>query len=305
MEDAADVAVSTPRRPSLNKGYGPAMAEGANNTRRRRWSAAKVIAWIILRVETNVLTPEMGPKLAWAGCALAEAIGVGDVHAWGRRTRDGLHEKMPSSQFRISGLPLRVSPHGELTTLRPDRLWTYQGIRWQDIEVDPVKLKEAFPAPDEPVPEVNEAPRYIERYSDWIKRAFPEPAPATNKSAPAAADGHLPAAGGSGPVGVEESKQDQSAAVPKLPKPKRRKRRKRKPEPQRKTTQPARALAREALNALYPKGKVPRAEPNDLLKDKVNGWLWDKYKRRVSRDSILRECGRLKVRGKKATRASP
>jgi hypothetical protein len=125
----------------------------------------------------------MGPKLAWAGCALAEAIGAGDVHAWGRRTRDALHEKIDSSQFRISGLPLVVSPHGELTTLRPHLIVTiYQGIRWRDIEVDPDKLKEAFP-PHEPVSEASEAPRYIERYSDWVKRAFPAPDPATDKPA--------------------------------------------------------------------------------------------------------------------------
>jgi hypothetical protein len=115
-----------------------------------RWPAARALAWIILKVETNVWTPEMGPDIEPAGKMLAEAISAGHVRAWGRAKPHASLEQIPDDQFRISGLTLIVSPHGELATLPPHKLTSYKGRLWYGIEFDSDEIKRAFPKPPPP-----------------------------------------------------------------------------------------------------------------------------------------------------------
>jgi hypothetical protein len=106
----------------------------------------------------------------------------------------------------------------------------------------------------------------------------------TSSTTPAtAANQQLPAAGGSGPVGAEESKQDQSAAVAKPPKPKHRKWRKRKRD------RPNRTPAEKVVKSLWPDGVPPPSElPNKRLCDEVRL----KLTMPTSDSSILRAAGR-------------
>jgi hypothetical protein len=117
-----------------------------------RWLAAQALAWIIKRVplELKDWTSDMGPDIESAGKMLAGAMSAGHVRAWGRRTPHALIEQIPSDQFRISGLTLIVSPSGELTTSPPRKWFTYEGIRWQDIEFDADEIRRAFPRPPPP-----------------------------------------------------------------------------------------------------------------------------------------------------------
>jgi len=117
-----------------------------------RWSAAQALAWIIRKkpLELREWLTEMGPGIEPAGKMLAETISAGDVRAWGRAKPHACLEQMPGDQFRISGLTLIVSPHGDLATSPAWKLFTYEAPRWQDIEFDADEIRRAFPKPPPP-----------------------------------------------------------------------------------------------------------------------------------------------------------
>jgi hypothetical protein len=120
------------------------------------WSASQAISWIIrkkpLKLEDREWTTDMGPKLAEAQRKLAEAIGAGQVQAWGRSQPHGLLEPVPRDPFRIPGLVVIVGEHGEMRPLLSRK--RYDGPRWQSIEFDADEIKHVFPKP--PVPTAQE-----------------------------------------------------------------------------------------------------------------------------------------------------
>jgi hypothetical protein len=117
-----------------------------------RWSAAQALAWIIKGVplELKDWSSEMGLQIKPAEIKLSRAIGADQASAWGRPEPHALIEQIPGDQFRISGLTLIVNPHGELATLPPHKLSTYEGHRWFGIEFDADEIKRAFPKPPPP-----------------------------------------------------------------------------------------------------------------------------------------------------------
>jgi hypothetical protein len=147
-----------------------------------RWSAAQALAWIIRKkpLELRVWLTEMGPDIEPAGKMLAEAISAGHVRAWGRAKPHASLEQIPDDQFRISGLTLIVSSHGELATLPPHKLTSYKGRLWYGIEFDSDEIQRAFPKPPSTSAEdwmLNEAERLhaagkIGKRDDMLKRCM-------------------------------------------------------------------------------------------------------------------------------------
>jgi hypothetical protein len=113
------------------------------------WTAAQALSFIIRGVPLGVRNwdSQMRPKIERAQRKLRRAIGPGKVKAWGSPARHRLHEEIPAGPFRVSEPVLVVSPLGELTTLPPHKIVTYEGTRWTDIEFDADEIKQAFPQP--------------------------------------------------------------------------------------------------------------------------------------------------------------
>jgi hypothetical protein len=114
-----------------------------------RWSAAQTLSWIIQQepLELKDWRAGMGPKIEPAQRKLASSIRANKIGAWGRKKRHGSLEKIPGGDFRISGVLLIVGPHGDVATLPPHKLSTYEGARWEDIEFDPAEIKREWPKP--------------------------------------------------------------------------------------------------------------------------------------------------------------
>jgi hypothetical protein len=114
-----------------------------------RWTAAQTLSWIIKQVplEWKDWSAGMGPKLEPSQSALATSIGADKISAWGRKERHGSLEQIPGGDFRISGMPLTVGPHGDLATIPRHKLSTYEGTEWKDIEFDPDEIKREWPKP--------------------------------------------------------------------------------------------------------------------------------------------------------------
>lgn len=112
-----------------------------------RWSAAQALGWIICRepLELRQWTSDMGSAIKDAQQVLAAAIAAGRVQAWGRPTPHGLLEEVPSDPFRISGLPVVVGVHGEITSVLPHK--PYHGPKWQSLEFDANQFRRAWPTP--------------------------------------------------------------------------------------------------------------------------------------------------------------
>jgi hypothetical protein len=118
-----------------------------------RWSAAQALAYVI--VGTPLKWKEwfpragiLGPQIKRAGEKLGEAIGNGQVEAWGRpNSPDEEMEPIPSSDFRPRGFVWMVQPDGDMATWPPGRLATYRGRRWYAIEFDPEGIKQAVSVP--------------------------------------------------------------------------------------------------------------------------------------------------------------
>ena len=113
------------------------------------WSASQALAWIVcqrpLKLEDREWTSDMGPQIEGAQSKLAEAIGGGQVQAWGRRQAHGLLEAVPRDPFCIPGLVVIVGEHGDMRSLLPHK--PYAGPRWQSIEFDADQIKHVFPKP--------------------------------------------------------------------------------------------------------------------------------------------------------------
>jgi hypothetical protein len=114
-----------------------------------KWSAAQTLAWIIRQepLELRKWASDMGSQLEPAAKKLSEAIGGGDVNAWGRPEPHALTERIPNDQFSIQDITLIVTPHGDLATLPRHRLFSYKGRRWHGIEFEADGVKKVFPGP--------------------------------------------------------------------------------------------------------------------------------------------------------------
>jgi hypothetical protein len=123
-----------------------------------KWSAAQALSWIICRAPLDLRqwSAHMGSGLRNAQKDLGAAIAAGRVHAWGRAQPHGLIEKVPASQFRISGLPLVVDAHGAMTSLLPHK--PYNGPKWETIEFEANEIKRVWPAPP------------TQAAKDWMKK---------------------------------------------------------------------------------------------------------------------------------------
>lgn len=115
------------------------------------WPAVQVLSWIIMGVplgKRNWDGKKMGPMLVRAQIELARAIGAGRVKALGRPARHALYELIPSEQFCIPDLVLVVGFFGELATIPPQKINTYEGLSWSDInKFDPDEIKQVFAQP--------------------------------------------------------------------------------------------------------------------------------------------------------------
>lgn len=113
------------------------------------WSLAQILAWIISRAETNVLTPEA--KIEWAKKELVKEL---DKELSKMRARSVEIDRavllegqtLPSlrdndSVFRISGFR-----SGALAHLLRIGYLTQEDVRWDDIDGDPEGVKRLWPA---------------------------------------------------------------------------------------------------------------------------------------------------------------
>jgi hypothetical protein len=133
----------------------PAPAEQA------RWSAVPALAYIIagMPLEEEEWTPEMMQQLKQAEIDLGQAIGAGQVPAWGRRSRYGPFERIPGGDFRTEKVAMNplasttclpkvvVCADGNLGVSPAYRIADYRGSYWFSIECDSARLKQAFPKP--------------------------------------------------------------------------------------------------------------------------------------------------------------
>ena len=114
------------------------------------WSQSQIFAWIISRVETNVLTRKMLPKIEWAKKELIKEL-VKELNKMLARSvaidRTVLEGQTPPSLcdddgvFRISGLRTGALAH----LLRIGHLIS-DDVRWDDIAGDPEGVKRLWPA---------------------------------------------------------------------------------------------------------------------------------------------------------------
>jgi len=165
------------------------------------WSEAQILAWIISRDETKVLTPEMLPKIEWAGKELTEKVNK-ELNKMLARSieidRAVLEGQTPhrlnEGVFRISGLR-----SGELAHLLRAGYLTPEDVQWHDIDGDPEGVKRLWPARNipastpavTPVTPTTPADRqlYAEGGSEPAARAEPvSPPPATQPNERAVAD---------------------------------------------------------------------------------------------------------------------
>jgi hypothetical protein len=114
-----------------------------------RWTAAQTLSWIIQQepLEFRDWSTGIGPKIEPAQKTLATGIGAGKITAWGRRERHGSLEQIPGGDFRISGMPLTIGPHGDLATIPRHKISIYEGTDWKDIEFESDQIKSAWPKP--------------------------------------------------------------------------------------------------------------------------------------------------------------
>jgi hypothetical protein len=112
-----------------------------------RWSAAQAHSWIICGEPRGIRqwTSDMGPKIKSTQEALANAISDGRVKAWGRPQPHAELEPVPPGQFHIAGLPVVVTPHGEMLSQQASK--PYNGPAWGDIEFSADEVKRAWPRP--------------------------------------------------------------------------------------------------------------------------------------------------------------
>ena len=133
-----------------------AQADNLNNTSSRWWSLDQTLVWIVRRIEMLpqdaeqiANSPEMNPKIERAWNQLKREF-------W--RSALGRTKGIPIDKFRIPCgrryadlLTLIQVPSAEPGALSAAMHQFERDIRWQDVEC----------------------------YSDWIKRTFPAPAPAS------------------------------------------------------------------------------------------------------------------------------
>jgi hypothetical protein len=145
-----------------------AQADSLNNTSSRWWSLAQTLVWIILRIE---MLPRDAEQIANSpGMDLEIKRALNELKREFGKAVLGMTEGMPIDKFRIPcgrhyvdlltliQLPRSAEP-GALSAAMHE---LQEGVRWQDVECNP----------------------------DWVKRAFPAPAPAsvpvTNTESPVA-----------------------------------------------------------------------------------------------------------------------
>jgi hypothetical protein len=114
-----------------------------------RWSAAQTLSWIIRQDPLGLKDwpSEMGPKIEPIQKKLATSIGDSKISAWGRKEPHRTLEPIPAGDFRISGMPLVIGPHGDLATVPRHKLSTYEGTPWRDVEFDADEIKREWPKP--------------------------------------------------------------------------------------------------------------------------------------------------------------
>ena len=112
------------------------------------WSKAQILAWIISRDERKALTPEMLPKIEWAGKELTEKVNkelnkmLATSIEIDRAVLEGqTPHRLNEGVFRISGLRSRELAH----LLRAGYL-TLEDVQWHDIEGNPEGVKRLWPA---------------------------------------------------------------------------------------------------------------------------------------------------------------
>jgi len=87
----------------------------------------------------------MGPAIGDAQRRLAKSIALGQIQAFGRRTRHGRLAKVLGNIFRIADIEVVISPHGDIASLRPHQV--YAGEQWHSIEFDAAEIRKEFPSP--------------------------------------------------------------------------------------------------------------------------------------------------------------
>jgi hypothetical protein len=164
---------------------------------RARWPAVLALAYIIegMPLTGKDWTVEMVRQTERAEIDLGEAIGAGQVPAWGRRRPYGPIERIPDGDFRTEMVEMKVPPvsaarlpkvvirvDGNLGISPAHRFADYRGPHWSSIECDSARLQQAFPRPLRVERRVlDEAEQlYAEGRSEPAARAEesePEPAP--------------------------------------------------------------------------------------------------------------------------------